>query len=77
MRTFLYVTLVTVATWAGSGRALGQFTMNSIGRGVAVETPMPMNITAIDDRVVNRAQERVMEREEWNRHNSVDFVDNE
>ncbi len=73
MRTFLYTTLVAAAAWAGSGRALGQFTMNSIGRGVSVETPIPLETTQINDRVVNRAHERVLEREEWNRHNNVDF----
>ncbi len=52
---------------------MGQFTMNSIGHVAAVDAPIPLNATPITERVVNRAQQRVLDREEWNRRNNVDF----
>ncbi len=73
MRTFLYAVLVALAAGAGTEKALGQFTMNSIGRGANIETPMPLEPKPIDDRIINRAHQSVLEREEWNRHNNVDF----
>ncbi|MDR2882950.1 MAG: DUF3078 domain-containing protein [Alistipes sp.] len=47
--------------------------MNSIAHGVAIETPIPLEPKDINGHVINRAEQRVLDREEWNRHNSVDF----